>query len=415
MRPIWRLFLILAIFGGSTVAWMVLGGITTMRSGAAKQKLHGQVSELWGTAERQTAPKFSFSWMVPTTERRTELVGGVNRVTDVQSWRSATKEVSPNGTTIDVALGLDQRLRGLVWHSLYNVVFDGRWQYEHRETIPGTLQITFDFPSGQGLYDDFHFLIDGVDQAKTLRPENGHVIASVEVRPGQKLTLGVTYRSRGTDEWSYTPAQGVTNLENFHLAMTTDFAAIDFPAFTMSPSTKQRTDKGWKLDWVFTQVVTGHSIGMAMPARIQPGELAAALSFSAPISLGFFFLVLFVLGTLRKIDFHPMHYLFLAGAFFSFHLLFGYLVDHVTIVPAFVVASAVSLFLVVSYLRLVVSNGFAFREAALAQLVYLVGFSLAHFWDGYTGLTVTVLSIATLFLLMQLTGRIRWSSGDTRV
>ena len=52
---------------------------------------------------------------------------------------------------------------------------------------------------------------------------------------------------------------------------------------------------------------------------------------------------------------------------------------------------------------------FAFREAAAAQLVYLVGFSLAHFWDGFTGLTVTILAILTLFLLMQLTGRIRWS------
>ena len=50
-----------------------------------------------------------------------------------------------------------------------------------------------------------------------------------------------------------------------------------------------------------------------------------------------------------------------------------------------------------------------FVEATLAQLVYLIGFSLAHFWDGFTGLTVTCLSILTLFILMQLTGRIRWS------
>jgi hypothetical protein len=66
--------------------------------------------------------------------------------------------------------------------------------------------------------------------------------------------------------------------------------------------------------------------------------------------------------------------------------------------------------LVTSYLRLVVSPRFAFVEAAAAQLVYLVGFSLAHFWEGFTGLAVTVLSVLTLFLLMQLTGRIRWSS-----
>ncbi len=69
----------------------------------------------------------------------------------------------------------------------------------------------------------------------------------------------------------------------------------------------------------------------------------------------------------------------------------------------------VSLLLVVSYLRLVVSRRFAYGEAALAQLIYLVGFSLAHFWEGFTGLTVTVLAILTLFLLMQLAGRVRWS------
>ncbi len=41
--------------------------------------------------------------------------------------------------------------------------------------------------------------------------------------------------------------------------------------------------------------------------------------------------------------------------------------------------------------------------------MYLVGFSLAHFWKGFTGLTVTVLAIVTLFVVMQLTSRMRWS------
>jgi inner membrane protein involved in colicin E2 resistance len=57
----------------------------------------------------------------------------------------------------------------------------------------------------------------------------------------------------------------------------------------------------------------------------------------------------------------------------------------------------------------VVSNRFAYVEAALAQLVYLVGFSLAHFWAGLTGLTVTLLAIVTLAAVMQLTGRLKWS------
>jgi hypothetical protein len=65
--------------------------------------------------------------------------------------------------------------------------------------------------------------------------------------------------------------------------------------------------------------------------------------------------------------------------------------------------------LVISYLRLVVGMRFAAVEAGLAQLVYLVLFSYAFFFKGFSGLAVTIGAILTLFVVMQLTGRIRWS------
>ena len=67
-----------------------------------------------------------------------------------------------------------------------------------------------------------------------------------------------------------------------------------------------------------------------------------------------------------------------------------------------------SIFLVISYLRLVVGLRFAMREAALAQFIYLVAFSYAFFLKGFTGLAITIGSILTLFVVMQATGRIRW-------
>jgi inner membrane protein involved in colicin E2 resistance len=104
-----------------------------------------------------------------------------------------------------------------------------------------------------------------------------------------------------------------------------------------------------------------------------------------------------------------MNYFFLAGAFFAFHLLLAYLVDHVSIHIAMVIASIVSVGLVVSYLRLVAGIRFAAFEAGGAQLVYLVIFSYAFFWKGFTGLSITIISVVTLFVVMQVTGRIRWS------
>ncbi len=63
-----------------------------------------------------------------------------------------------------------------------------------------------------------------------------------------------------------------------------------------------------------------------------------------------------------------------------------------------------------SYLRLVAGAEYAILRAGLAQLVFLVLFSYAFFFEGYTGLTVTVGAVLTLFLMMQLTARLDWGA-----
>ena len=102
---------------------------------------------------------------------------------------------------------------------------------------------------------------------------------------------------------------------------------------------------------------------MVMPEKLQPGPLAGRISFFAPVSLLFFFFLIFIISTLQKIDLHPMHYFFLATSFFAFHLLLAYLADHISIHVAFAICSAVSIFLVVSYLRIVVGSALRLRRS----------------------------------------------------
>jgi inner membrane protein involved in colicin E2 resistance len=234
-------------------------------------------------------------------------------------------------------------------------------------------------------------------------------VATAPLAAGQAATLKVSYISQGLDTWKYNFGDDVAQVRDFELTLTTNFKDIDFPANTLSPSEKRETSDGWELAWRYQSLVSGYQIGMAMPEKLQPGPLAGRISFFAPVSLLFFFFLLFLITTLRNIDVHPMNYFFLACAFFSFHLLLAYLVDHISIHAAFVVSSAVSIFLVVSYLRLVVGMRFALLEAGLIQFVYLVLFSYTFFLEGYTGLSITIGSILTLFVVMQMTGRVRWS------
>jgi hypothetical protein len=417
MSPFLRLFGITCVFMLALVSWMLLGGVTTARTTDQSGSLSSRVQALWGSPQSQQAPTAALVWRELTNheEEFTQPNGEVTRkVTPV--WESKSAVIVPNQTRIDAGLKLDERRKGLMWFPLYDVTFAGGWRFPIETTVPAgaEVQIGFAFPDAEGLYDNFTFVVDGVDVARSLHTEAGQVTATIPgpLHTGQIVTLSITYSSRGMTEWRYVPSKEVGQVEDFQLALQTDFAAIDFPAMTLSPTSKSaRSDgPGWQLDWTFARLVTGQSIGMTMPTRIQPGELASMLAFSAPIPLALYFVWIYVLGLLKRYEIHPVNYLFLAAAFFSFNLLFAYTADILPVEWAFGIASAVSVLLAVSYLRLVVGARFALFEAGGAQLLYQVGFGVAHFYDGYTGITITVLGILTLFALMQLTGRIQWST-----
>ncbi len=411
-----RIAAYLMIFGATSMCWLVLGNTMTHRTSTQSSKGDGEVGQLWGGAHRQAAPGFTFRWTTPreVVEHQTQGKRDIVITRVVQDTHERTS--MPASTDVNVGLELDERLRGLVWYALYNVAFDGTWSYVHREPYEGVLAVGFAFPDPDGIYDGFKLEVNGVDHSQALRPMDGKVETQLQVKPGEKVVVHVTYKTRGRDTWSYAPTTGVDTLEKFKLTMHTNFNAVDFPTWSLSPTHKAAEGKGMAMTWEFERAVTGRGMGMVMPTRIQPGELAATLAFSAPISLFFFLLLMWVLAVLRGLDLHPINALFLSGAFFAFHLLFGYSVDHLALPLAFGLSAVVSMLLVVSYMRLVVGPKFALVQAGAAQLVYLVGFSLAHFFEGFTGLTVTVLAVLTLFLLMQLTGRIKWGAlegGDT--
>jgi hypothetical protein len=309
---------------------------------------------------------------------------------------------------LEVDLALDQRRKGLLWYDTYGVSFHGRYELVNPDLEPRTLSVHLPFPSTQAIYDGFVFRVNGQEVPPGNDLAQG-ITAHVPLAAGARAVIEVAYRSRGLGEWTYAFApSGVAQVRDFVLDMRTDFTAVDFPAGTLSPTTRAEQSGGALLSWRFDRLITGQRLGMDPPDRINPGPLAARITFFAPVGLLFFITVMVILGVLHGRSLHPMNYFFLAAAFFAFHLLLAYLVDQVNVHAAFLIAAGTSIFLVVSYLRLVGGIRFAVLEAGLAQLVFLVLFSYAFFFEGYTGLTVTVGSVITLFVLMQVTGHLDW-------
>jgi inner membrane protein involved in colicin E2 resistance len=116
------------------------------------------------------------------------------------------------------------------------------------------------------------------------------------------------------------------------------------------------------------------------------------------------------MGIVYNIPIHPMHYLFVAAGFFAFHLLLAYLVDHIHIHLAFLLAAGISVGLVTSYLQAALKKRLPWKVAVAGQIFYLVIFSYSFFLKGFTGLTVALGAVATLAVLMKVTASIQWET-----
>jgi hypothetical protein len=376
------------IFVGASIAWLILGGTLVQRTGDSDTEQQGALSGQWGTTQVQQAPQVSAL---------------------VASGKSVAVPI--RASNIAVALDLVQRRKGLLWYNLYDVQFAAHYLIRNDSTAD-RLAVRFPLPDAGGSYADLTYAVDGhrIDTATVVDQDRVYLT----LPPGQQATLDVAYRSRGMESWMYQFKKGVESVNDFTLTMTTNFKTIDFPPQTLLPVTEMPSGNGWRLQWKYGTLVTGNAIGMVVPYPLQPGPLAQRITFWAPVALLFYLFVMVLITTLRGIDLHPVNYFFLTCAFFAFHLLFAYLVDRVPLAAAFIICSLVSMFLTISYLRLVAGWHFAAVESGLAQLIYLVLFSYALFNEGWSGLTITIGAIITLFVAMQATGRIRWSAYGTR-
>ncbi len=402
-----KVLAIALIFICTSIAWMILGGTLFARTYMADSSLKNRVQRIWGEPQVQTAPKLSY-----TIERTRVEKSQVNGETLTRTVKFAEPHSLPLvGSDIKVGLGLEHRQKGLLWYSTYTVKFSGAYQFHNDSGQDRALTLSFPFPSQSSIYDGFVITARNKDWISKPVAADGQARGTLWLRAGESVTVDIVYTSQGLDRWTYrlTAADKVSELRNFRLEMRTDFRDIDFPEDAIAPTHKETTANGWRLTWRYTNLLSGANIGLLLPQKLQPGPLAAEISFFAPVSLFFYVVVMLVITLVRRIELHPMHFFFLSAAFFAFHLLLAYLVDHLSIHLAFAIASLVSIALVVSYLRLAVSTRFALVEAAAAQLIYLVLFSYAFFFKGFTGLAVTLGAILTLFVLMQMTARVRWN------
>jgi hypothetical protein len=380
-----RLIAIALIFVLAAGAWFVLAGTVDYRTNDSSSALGERVEGLWGGPQAQLAPTFA-----------AEAAG-------------KRGDLDLLGSDITADFKLDQRRKGLLWYATYAVDFSGAYRVKNTASAPATATFALDFPSAEGQYDGFIVNVDGKPVPVTYAGSSA--TATFRMPAGATALIETGYTTQGLDSWSYVPTRdGVGVVKDFALTMKTDFADVDFPDDAVSPTSIAGQDGGKTMTWKYTNLVSGRPISLTMPKPMNPGPLATRISVFAPVSLLFFFAGLVLLTATQGIRLHPINYGFLAAGFFAFHLLFAYLVDRVDINVSFAIASVASVALCVGYLWMVLGAGKALVEIAISQFVFLVLFSYSFFFEGLTGLAVTIGSVITLGYFMAKTAHVDWEN-----
>jgi hypothetical protein len=386
MKPL-HLLATAAIVFFTTVAWFILGAATSYRTSSSGNEMSRQVSGVWGPALVQDHPQAWFQ--TPNSP------GG-------------RAELQPSASKINVSLHYSPKQRGLFWHRTYGAAFDAEYTFANPTPIPQTIYLSFPLPANSQGQRDFIFTVNGKDDPACSPDPRGILTRAVEIEGNGKAVVHTAYETQGSDTWRY-HFKDPSRVTGFQLTLQTDFADINFPVGTGSPTDRRQSADGWTLSWLYPDILSSPDMGMDMPKQLDAGPVASRMAFFAPVSLLFFITVVLLVGAVRGVPLHPMHVFFTAAGFFAFHLLFAYLVDHLNLQLSFAIAALVSVLLVSTYLR-AAGGKTLFHIALPAQLAYMVLFSLSFFFDGFTGLTITIGAITTLALLMAVTARVNWQA-----
>jgi len=348
------------IFAVASIGWAILGNTIDYRTDQLSQSLSQEVDTMWGPEDIvQCTPCI--------------LTGGIKELT-------SGEYDTPIQSDVEVNFEHHNRYKGLLWFSTYTVHFKGTFRLDESA---GDATFLFKLPDEVHSLEELAFTVDDVVVEPTYSTTHGvSNTLKVPISAGAEHTVAVEYTTRARDRWAYSSQWHTAGkpglLRNFTLTARTDFADIDYPKGSVSPTAPADADEeGAVAKWQYKSMRANQTMGIEMPSRTNAGPIAARMSFFAPVSLAFFFTVLFTVVVLKKLPLHPMHYLFISAGFFAFHILMAYLVDVVSIHAAFWVCAAVSTALVVSYMRLVAGVKFAVIYVGAAQVVYLVGFSSA--------------------------------------
>jgi len=412
-----RITLIIPVVIFFTIIWLVLGAKMDFKTKQVSLKAQDSLVGNWGSSITQEPPS-----LVKLTEGE-EFVAQPTSPPPPDVWEEeqaeySTEQVTPPATqlkpqgeavpfskeNITVNIDADYRKKGLITFNTYSVEFGGEYS-----AVNDTDQVQrwhFSFPLSQtaAMLYDLSFTVNG-EQATDDDLSDGFDWEG-EVANGEQLSFSIEYSARGIDSWLYSLA-GRSLHNEITLDMTVNQTKNDIPDTSLSPVEVKPTEDGERLLWTFQNLMSDKSIGINIPKAENHFLTVRNLTYWMFLPFLLYVTALTLMLIAKKKELHPLHYLFLGGAFVSFSLLLAYILPYWGLWITFAIAVVASIAMTLTYLARLTSTRFAVWDGGKYLYLFLVGFPISFFTE-YRGIVLVLIGVVALILLMQDTVQHRW-------
>jgi len=269
---------------------------------------------------------------------------------------------------------------------------------EEQEPEPVKVSVFFPYPANADTIPDATVTVDGKepDDAKFSQRGVGFV---VELKPGQKREIKVSYRAFGTEDFRYALEDGnrIRHLD-FTLVTTDASRRPVVPlAASLRPSEPLTLEGGgYSAKWVYDNLLTGRDIMIEMPMSVVRSDLSDRSRDLVPVAAAvavLFALVLLFAGRAAGKPVGAGEIVLVVLAIAVFYPMLVFLSRHFSVSIAFAGAFIVTGVLVMSALRREHGMGFALRTGGFAMVAVLGLLSLAAIAGEGAGTLVTLSAV----------------------
>lgn len=321
-----------------------------------------------------------------------------------RSWVYAqTRTIAPTETNVAVTLNIIYKPEGVerldrIWVAQYEADFKGDYTIVNESKKPVLISLKFPFPPTAGTLSKVSMQVDGHEPAVAQYTKDG-ITWSTKFLPKEKKKATITYNAKGVQDFRYALDHTI-RLRTFAFHMLVKGVdKLEFPKDCMLPTAKKKVTRGWDAEWRRDNLITQSDIGVIIPVKpslYEEFRKLLDLARVSPLLIVLFLACVYAAAVNSGVRTAPQHYPLLGIGFYFFYPIMLYLAVHLPFQTALLVATVVVGFVVLQYVKKLVSLPFAALTGPLFLVLFYVAPSEAMLTDKYRALIL----VGALFLLV---------------